>query len=124
VINCIGVVKQLAGADDPSIAIPIFAVLPLRLAILRHNHGTRRMKTSGFDAKASQADWVCQPSPGHRIHENSASFEVMPQQRANAIGDVVKRYLAGQFDSVDAGQSTSWQRTRSTARAIGQKVLA
>jgi dTDP-4-dehydrorhamnose reductase len=32
VINCIGVVKQLAGADDPLIAIPINALLPHRLA--------------------------------------------------------------------------------------------
>jgi dTDP-4-dehydrorhamnose reductase len=32
VINCIGVVKQLAGADDPLVAIPINALLPHRLA--------------------------------------------------------------------------------------------
>lgn len=34
VINCIGVVKQLAGAGDPMIAIPINALLPHRLARL------------------------------------------------------------------------------------------
>jgi dTDP-4-dehydrorhamnose reductase len=32
VINCIGVVKQLAGADDPLVAIPINAILPHRIA--------------------------------------------------------------------------------------------
>ena len=32
VINCIGVVKQLAGAEDPAQAIPINAVFPHRLA--------------------------------------------------------------------------------------------
>lgn len=34
VINCVGVVKQLAGAGDPAIAIPINALLPHRLARL------------------------------------------------------------------------------------------
>lgn len=34
VINCVGVVKQLAGADDPQTAIPINALLPHRLARL------------------------------------------------------------------------------------------
>ena len=34
VINCIGVVKQLAEADDPLTAIPINAILPHRLALL------------------------------------------------------------------------------------------
>jgi dTDP-4-dehydrorhamnose reductase len=34
VINCVGLVKQLAGADDPLEAIPINALLPHRLARL------------------------------------------------------------------------------------------
>lgn len=34
VINCIGLVKQLAEADDPLVAIPINALLPHRLARL------------------------------------------------------------------------------------------
>jgi dTDP-4-dehydrorhamnose reductase len=34
VINCIGLVKQLTGADDPLAAIPINALLPHRLARL------------------------------------------------------------------------------------------
>ena len=34
VINCIGVVKQLAAAEDPLITIPINALLPHRLAAL------------------------------------------------------------------------------------------
>lgn len=34
VINCIGVVKQLATADDPLLAIPLNALLPHRLARL------------------------------------------------------------------------------------------
>lgn len=32
VVNCIGVVKQLAGSEDPEIAIPVNALLPHRLA--------------------------------------------------------------------------------------------
>lgn len=46
VINCIGVVKQLAGADDPAIAIPINAVLPHRLARLCEAHGARLIHIS------------------------------------------------------------------------------
>ena len=34
VINCIGVVKQLAAADDPLVAIPLNSLLPHRLARL------------------------------------------------------------------------------------------
>jgi len=41
VINCIGVVKQLAGAGDPATAIPINALLPHRLAQLSKVHGAR-----------------------------------------------------------------------------------
>jgi dTDP-4-dehydrorhamnose reductase len=41
VINCIGVVKQLAGAEDPSVAIPINALLPHRLARLCQPGGAR-----------------------------------------------------------------------------------
>jgi len=41
VINCIGVVKQLAGAGDPATAIPINAVLPHRLARLSKACGAR-----------------------------------------------------------------------------------
>ena len=34
VINCVGLVKQLAGADDPLAALPINAILPHRLSRL------------------------------------------------------------------------------------------
>jgi dTDP-4-dehydrorhamnose reductase len=46
VINCIGVVKQLAGADDPATAIPINALLPHRLARLCQNRGARLVHIS------------------------------------------------------------------------------
>lgn len=38
----------------------------------------------------------------YRIHENSASFRVMPPERADEIVDVVQRFWTGQFDSRDA----------------------
>lgn len=41
VINCIGLVKQLAEADDPLVAIPINAMLPHRLAKLCEVAGAR-----------------------------------------------------------------------------------
>jgi dTDP-4-dehydrorhamnose reductase len=41
VINCVGLVKQLADADDPLQAIPINALLPHRLAALCRAGGAR-----------------------------------------------------------------------------------
>lgn len=46
VINCIGVVKQLAEADDPLTAIPINALLPHRLARLAQVAGARLVHVS------------------------------------------------------------------------------
>ena len=44
VINCVGVVKQLAEADDPLAAIPINALLPHRLARLCAVAGARLVR--------------------------------------------------------------------------------
>ena len=46
VINCIGLVKQLAEADDPLLAIPINALLPHRLARLCQVAGARFVHVS------------------------------------------------------------------------------
>lgn len=46
VINCIGLVKQLAAADDPLSAIPINALLPHRLARLCDVAGARLVHMS------------------------------------------------------------------------------
>ena len=46
VINCIGLVKQLAEADDPLVAIPINALLPHRLAQLCDLAGARLVHMS------------------------------------------------------------------------------
>lgn len=46
VVNCIGVVKQLAEADDPLTAIPINALLPHRLARLAQVAGARLVHVS------------------------------------------------------------------------------
>lgn len=46
VINCVGLVKQLAAADDPLAAIPINSLLPHRLARLCEGFGTRLVHMS------------------------------------------------------------------------------
>ncbi len=46
VVNCIGVVKQLASADDPLTAIPINSLLPHRLAKLCADRGARLIHVS------------------------------------------------------------------------------
>lgn len=46
VINCIGLVKQLADADDPLLALPINAMLPHRLARLCKLVGARLVHIS------------------------------------------------------------------------------
>lgn len=46
VVNCVGVVKQLAAADDPLITLPINALLPHRLAALCEIAGARLVQIS------------------------------------------------------------------------------
>jgi dTDP-4-dehydrorhamnose reductase len=46
VVNCIGLVKQLAEADDPLAALPINALLPHRLARLASLAGSRLVHVS------------------------------------------------------------------------------
>lgn len=46
VINCVGLVKQLAEADDPLAAIPINSLLPHQLARLCEGSGTRLVHMS------------------------------------------------------------------------------
>ena len=46
VINCVGLIKQLADAEDPLQAIPINALLPHRLARLCELSGTRLVHVS------------------------------------------------------------------------------
>lgn len=46
VINCVGLVKQLAQADDPLLALPINALLPHRLARLCEVAGARLVHVS------------------------------------------------------------------------------
>lgn len=46
VINCIGLVKQLAAADDPLQAIPVNSILPHRLARLTQTIGARLIHIS------------------------------------------------------------------------------
>jgi dTDP-4-dehydrorhamnose reductase len=46
VINCIGLVKQLAAADDPLVVIPVNALLPHRLARLCEVAGARLVHIS------------------------------------------------------------------------------
>lgn len=46
VINCVGVVKQLAGADEPAKVIPVNAILPHRLARQCQAHDARLINIS------------------------------------------------------------------------------
>lgn len=46
VLNCVGIVKQLASAEDPLVAIPINALLPHRLARLADLVGARLVHVS------------------------------------------------------------------------------
>ncbi|MDQ3270868.1 MAG: SDR family oxidoreductase, partial [Pseudomonadota bacterium] len=41
VVNCVGLIKQLAGVDDPLVAIPINAILPHKIANLCDVAGAR-----------------------------------------------------------------------------------
>ncbi|MFG6468705.1 dTDP-4-dehydrorhamnose reductase family protein [Roseateles sp. BYS87W] len=80
VINCIGVVKQLAGADDPSQAIPINALLPHRLARLCEAHGARLVHIS--------TDCVFSGNRGHYSETDDADA-IDLYGRSKLMGEVV-----------------------------------
>ncbi len=63
VINCVGLVKQLAEADDPLIAIPINALFPHRLARLCEMAGARLVHM-GTDCVFSGAKGMYTESDG------------------------------------------------------------
>jgi dTDP-4-dehydrorhamnose reductase len=46
IINCVGLIKQLPGANDPLVALPINAMLPHRLARLTSLFGARLIHVS------------------------------------------------------------------------------
>lgn len=62
IINCIGLIKQLADANDPLSALPINAILPHRLANLCELTGTRLIHVStdcvfsGIKGRYTEAD--------------------------------------------------------------------
>lgn len=65
VINCVGLIKQLANADDPLIVLPVNAMLPHRLARLCGEFGARLIHIStdcvfagdkGFYDESSESD--------------------------------------------------------------------
>jgi len=54
VINCIGIIKQLPGSDDPLTAITVNAQLPHRISLVSHTAGARLIHISTdcvFDGK-------------------------------------------------------------------------
>jgi dTDP-4-dehydrorhamnose reductase len=80
VVNCIGVVKQLAGADHPATAIPINALLPHRLARLCQLHGARLVHIS--------TDCVFSGKRGGYREDDDADAEDL-YGRSKLMGEVV-----------------------------------
>jgi len=63
VINCVGLVKQLADAEDPLQAIPINAILPHRLARLCELTGARLVHISTDCVFAGEKGNYCESDP-------------------------------------------------------------
>lgn len=66
VLNCVGVVKQLANAKDPLVTIPINALLPHRLAGACHEFGARMIHFSTdcvFSGTAGPYSEAAAPDP-------------------------------------------------------------
>lgn len=79
VINCIGLVKQLAEADDPLAAIPINSMLPHRLARLCEIAGARLVHMS--------TDCVFSGSKGmYREDDTSDAYDIYG--RSKYLGEV------------------------------------
>ena len=79
VINCIGLIKQLAAADDPLCAIPINSMLPHRLAALCKLAGARLVHVS--------TDCVFSGAKGHYV-ESDASDAKDLYGRSKYLGEV------------------------------------
>jgi len=73
VINCVGLIKQLADADDPLQAIPINALLPHRLARLCELSGARlvHMSTDCVFAGDKGGYRESDPSDAHNLYGRS-----------------------------------------------------
>jgi dTDP-4-dehydrorhamnose reductase len=79
VVNCVGLVKQLADARDPLHAIPVNALLPHRLAALCQVAGARLVHVS--------TDCVFAGSRGHYREEDAADAEDL-YGRSKLLGEV------------------------------------
>lgn len=79
VINCVGLVKQLAAAKDPLIALPINALLPHRLARLCELVGGRLIHIS--------TDCVFNGRRGNYLETDSSDAEDI-YGRSKALGEV------------------------------------
>jgi dTDP-4-dehydrorhamnose reductase len=79
VINCVGVVKQLAAAQDPLCAIPINALLPHRLAQLCRTVDARLIHIS--------TDCVFSGSKGHYV-ETDVPDAIDLYGRSKLLGEV------------------------------------
>jgi dTDP-4-dehydrorhamnose reductase len=79
VINCVGLVKQLAEADDPLTALPINALLPHRLARLAALSGARLVHVS--------TDCVFNGLQGH-YSESDAPDALDLYGRSKLLGEV------------------------------------
>jgi dTDP-4-dehydrorhamnose reductase len=79
VINCVGIVKQLADANDPLIALPINALLPHRLARLAQVAGARLVHMS--------TDCVYSGSKGNYVEDDlSDAYDLYG--RSKLLGEV------------------------------------
>lgn len=79
VVNCVGVVKQRAGADDPLRTIPINALLPHRLAALCEASGARLIHIS--------TDCVFSGRTGNYCEEDTPDAEDL-YGRSKLLGEV------------------------------------
>jgi dTDP-4-dehydrorhamnose reductase len=79
VVNCVGIVKQLAAADDPLVAIPINSLLPHRLARLAQISNARLIHMS--------TDCVFSGKKGHYFEEDIADASDL-YGRSKLIGEV------------------------------------
>ena len=79
VVNCVGVVKQLADSEDPLVAIPINSLLPHRLARLCQSAGARLIQIS--------TDCVFRGAKGMYREEDSADAQDL-YGRSKLLGEV------------------------------------
>ena len=121
VVNCIGVVKQLAAANDPLVTVPINTLLPHRLARAAELAGARLVHVSTdcvFTGKAGNYTEDSPPDAEDLYGRSKLLGEVDYPNAVTLRTSIIGRELGSCHALVDWLLSQSGQKVRGFTRAV------